>query len=323
MHLDKNEVKANCSLYEDKNQNDDIKKVLMSCYIELSEEICKSDDLSYYDLIIDTNVDGKRTVSDISQDIILKGFDGQRTITILPGKIEEKYNENNKFIFILKNNTIPESLKDNNFLLNFYTSEESEAYEAKCLFEEENNIKCEIENDLLSIDNDIIIKENPSFILLNNRAVYFEKFENLRTFHIKAGQIQKTKCSEGKDYQFNILNILSSENIPEEKEIEIKVKINNEDEELKTAICTIKSSSKYNMKCIIKDIYCPKDIILLNENNYTDTELFSPNIIYFYDFNDKRTISIIAGKLNKGNCHYIGDNKQQYSFTFTNNEFTY
>ena len=62
-------------------------------------------------------------------------------------------------------------------------------------------------------------------MILNNKAVYFNQFGNLRTYHINAGQIQKTACKDGKDYQFNIINTLSSENIPEEKEFEIKVKI--------------------------------------------------------------------------------------------------
>ena len=70
--------------------------------------------------------------------------------------------------------------------------------------------------------------EVPNYLILNNKAVYFQKFKNLRTFTIIGGQIQKEKCKEGTDFQFNLINSISSEDIPEEKTFEINATIINE-----------------------------------------------------------------------------------------------
>ena len=76
------------------------------------------------------------------------------------------------------------------------------------------------------------------------------------------------------------------------------------------------------MNCWSPDIICPdspEDIILSNNIDINVT-LFNPYSIYFKEFNSKRTISIIAGKLNKGECNLIN---KQYSFNFNNSSSTY
>jgi hypothetical protein len=203
-------------------------------------------------------------------------------------------------------------------------------YKAKCsLINDNNNIRCESEIESLNKNNDIIIKEIPKYLILNNKTVYFEKFVDLRTFTIKAGQIQKVKCKEGDNFKFNLINTISSNNIPEEKKIDIKIKTNNSnEEEIKKAYCTIKKSNKYSMTCVSEDKYCPQDIILYEDSikPNPNSTLFSPNSVFFNDFNEKRTITIKAGKLNKGECHIMGDigeTIEQYSFNFTDNIFTY
>ena len=66
------EVKSICRFYE-VNQINDIKKVRMYCSFDMNEEICKSNELNYYDLKIGDDVDGQITSDDeISQNLISK-----------------------------------------------------------------------------------------------------------------------------------------------------------------------------------------------------------------------------------------------------------
>ena len=77
------------------------------------------------------------------------------------------------------------------------------------------------------------------------------------------------------------------------------------------------------MNCFIEGVNCPKEIMLYNYYLEPNIELYSPHTTYFYDFNEKRTITIKAGKINKGECISLQDGKKQYSFKFTDNEIFY
>ena len=77
------------------------------------------------------------------------------------------------------------------------------------------------------------------------------------------------------------------------------------------------------MNCIVKGVNCAKEIMLFNNDLEPNIELYSPHTTYFYDFNDKKTITIRPGKINKGDCVILEDDKKEYSFKFTDNEITY
>ena len=130
--------------------------------------------------------------------------------------------------------------------------------------------------------------------------------------------MNKIQCKENQKYQYSITLQTISKNIPEGKEFEMKVKTKNEDTELKKAICTINKSTTYF--CIVESDYCPEDIIFTEEDISPIIELTSRYTIFFNDFKNKRTITVIAGKLNKGK--YL-ENENKYSFNFTNNIFTF
>ena len=78
---------------------------------------------------------------------------------------------------------------------------------------------------------------------MNNKDVYLEKLKDLRTFSIIGGQIQKEKCEKGTDFQFKLINSISSEDISEEKTIEkgvIVINENNKEEiKIKQTVYTI------------------------------------------------------------------------------------
>ena len=125
-------------------------------------------------------------------------------------------------------------------------------------------------------------------------------------------------CRRRKNYSFNIIETISSSIIPEEKDIEINVKTTDNDSEYKKAICKIKQSNKYTMTCKIEGVICPQDIIIDNNSiQNSNISLFSPDTIFFNDFN-RRTFTIKVGKLNK----IISDNNNQYNFSFTDNTIT-
>ena len=333
MKFNDKDVVAKCILseIEEIDIKNEVKNVSLSCYFDLDEETCKDDNLSYYDLYIGDDVESKIVVEDSLQNIIFDGFSNKQTVTVLAGQFTEKYNENNKFVFVLQNNVNSIILKDTDgFDLSFIISEDTpeDVFNSKCtLFNNDNTIRCELESESLNTNNDIIIIENPQYLILNENTIYFEKFVNLRTYTIKGGQIQKVKCKEGGQFKFNLINTISSNNIPEEKKISIAIKTNNKGN-IKRALCTIKKANKYSMTCISEENYCPQDIILYGDSikpNPNNT-LFSPNSTFFNDFNNKRTVTIKAGKLNKGECHIIGgitDITEQYNFSFTDNIFTY
>jgi hypothetical protein len=211
-------VKAKCLLYQDKNiNNNDNKNILSSCYFDLSEDLCKSEDLLSYDLEIGENID--ISMDDNSYNIDFDGLENQTIFTVLAGNIQNKYIENNKLIFILENNKKINILnEDISFNLKFTIQENNPdalIYNSTCKINEDKNIQCESINESLKPENDIIFYENPNYLLLSKKAVYFEKFVGLRTFTIKGGQIQKLKCREsGENYQFNIINSETSEYIP-------------------------------------------------------------------------------------------------------------
>ena len=163
--------------------------------------------------------------------------------------------------------------------MKFKTSKESEEiFESNCIFED-NDIECETDSKSLTIYNDTVIVDNPDVLILNNKFVYFQNFKDLRTFAIIGGQIQKEACKEGEDFQFNLINSISSEDIPEEKTFEMNVIIINENnkEEIKInqTVCTIKNQNKYSMNCFIKGVNCIKEIMLYN-NFKPNIELYSP-----------------------------------------------
>ena len=102
----------------------------------MDSNICE---LSYYDY--DIKIGENVEVDELnieSRKIKLEGFNNKETITILAGNIEEKYIEDNKFIFIIKNN---KNKYDDEFNLTLNVSEGEDIYNSTCIFNEENNIK--------------------------------------------------------------------------------------------------------------------------------------------------------------------------------------
>ena len=70
---------------------------------------------------------------------------------------------------------------------------------------------------------------------------------------------------------------------------------------------------------------CPDYIELTNNQKEINTEIFSPDSLFYYDFNGKRTISVNAGKLIKGKCEKSNNENIQYRYTYTfiNNSIDY
>jgi len=312
MFFNENEVDAICKCVNTQ----------LSCYFNLEENI-ESNEILNYDLRI-----GNIEVD--NSDLFLDGFSNQETFTVLFGNIDEKKIVEDKFIFIIKNNKNIEkigTLKENkSFKIKFYTSEDNKdnKIDAECVIEE-NNIKCESDDKSLKEDNDVILDEyilntDVPYLILNNNSFYFKNDKKLRTYTIIAGKIKKPECKEvGQNYVFNLLGTIFPLENPKEIDVEMKIKVDNEDNEPNEAICSLKKSS---VECIIKDINCAQEIILTGNNieNNPDKELVSPNTIFFNGFNNRRTFTILAGKLNKGECDI---DKNQYSFTFTNNKINY
>ena len=297
--FNKKSVRSNCKLYKNKQQ-----KVSILCSFDLGNE-CENKDLFKYDLEIGENMN--ITMEDLFYNIKLEGLNNLKTKTLVAGNIKDKYIENDNFTFILENIEKIDILKEQDkFNLEFVIPEKTQnIINAECMLFEDNNIKCESNIESLSKGNDLIIISNPKYQFLKEVSVYFEKFKDLRTFSIRAGQIQKNGCKEGQNYQFNLLNSITSESILSEAEFKINLKIDKEDNILKTAICEIKQKNLYSLNCIIEKVYCVEDIILedntVQENPNKD--IFKPFTTFFYDFNNKRTITIIAGKLIKGKCN--------------------
>ena len=318
--FNKKRVRSNCKLYNTIEQNNS----LISCYVDLGNK-CENNNYLIYDLEIGENIN---ISMDDFYNIQFEDLSNKKTNTILAGNIKDKYIENNKFIFIIENNEKTYILKElDNFHLEFNVSDNNQTITAECELFEENNIKCK-SNISLSLDKDFSIITNPKYQLLNGTSIYFEKFQDLKTFTIRVGQIQKNEkneCKEGENYTFNITNNISSDSFPDEAEFKINLKIDNEKNYPKTAICQIKKKNIYFMSCTIENVGCVKDIILedniIEENPNKD--IFKSYTTFFYGFNNKRTITVIAGKLIKGKCNSSQENKSIYNFSFENNTYTY
>ena len=319
MYFNNSEVLSTCLLKEFKNGFNviDYKNVDLLCYFSLNHDICSRNDLLNYDLRIGKDINNKKIVNS-SQEIILTGFDKKETMTILGKNIINKYaeEENNKLYFIINFKTYNEITDNVEFNMNFYKNEEKTNYKANCIINSQN-ILCE-NNNSLTIDDDILIISNPDYIKLNLQTIYFLDFENKKTYTIKGGQIEKKECLSSQNYKFNLINTSSKSVIPLETNITINVLINDKEE--KIAICSLERRYKYNMSCIIKDVICPRNIILNNKELKPDETIYYPNTLFFNDFNNKRTIIIKSGNLKKGLCD-LSTNK--YNYTFTNNEIDY
>ena len=327
--------KAECIITNSSDINNDrIQLDHLSCSFDLENEICSKNDLLNYDLKIEENIEKNIIIKNPYQNVNFEGFSNKETITLFVESIEEKKYDKNRFIFKLKidkNINIDSSEDQNIFKINYiFAKNQDRNLEANCIIEN-NNIICESEIISLNLINeDIIIKEWPIEVKLKNKTLYFTNNEPMRTFNVIGGFIQKLECKEkGEDYQFNLIEIKSSINIPKGKEFEIDIIIiDNESREINKTSCTIIQDSnelEYSMKCRIKNVNCIQDIIIPEDSikQNPNIELLPPNSIFFYDFNDKRTFTIKAGKLKKGQCYKIKDDKEKYYFNFIKNIITY
>ena len=302
--------KANCKIYN----------MTSKCYIDLKENECNSEDISTYELEIEDKAHVE--MIDCLYNLEIKGLNGLKTATISAGHINKKENT----YFTLENNSNKRILEDVNFNLTFAIEGNIKNIIANCNIKEnleKSEIKCEITDDLLIKNSDIIInKTSPEYLLKGNLTIYFDKFIGLRTFTIKAGQIQKYPCKEGQDYQFRILNTKSSPNIPEEKAINISIEINNDINGSKntSAICFLQKNDIYHMNCEIEGLNCVNDIKLSDDINTRD--IFGANTTFFQEFNNRRTITIKAGELVKGKLYTLLNDETEYYFTFKNNQFS-
>ena len=315
MAFNNSEVTANCLLTKINDNEIQNSTVNLNCYFPLNEEWNKRDDLLNYDLSIGQDINNKKIVNS-STEIILIGFDNKETFTLLGNNIINKYQENNKINFVIDYKSSKDVSNNIKFNITFNKNEENNDYNANCSFNiDTKKIKCEDTDNKLTIDNDIKIKSIPDYIFLNEQTFYFNNFQNKRTYTIKAGLIEKLKCDNEESYTFNIIKT-SSKSIPEETNIEIPITFN--DNQKKQAICTIKNSNDYNMTCRINGVKCPTNIILSNIQIEPNETVFYPNTLFFNDFNNKRTITIKAGKIKKGKY-----TSSKYSFTFEESEIDY
>ena len=204
--------------------------------------------------------------------------------------------------------------------MNFKTSEENtDDLNANCSINEDNIIKCEVENDSLNKYIDIIITKNPEKIYINDQFYYFVKYKSLMTYTKIAGSLQKnTYDEESQIYKFSFINTKSMNIIPEKKDIEIQVKTTDEDYEYKTAICRIEQLKQYNLRCELKIESCPQDIIIDQDSEpKKNSTIFWPNTLFFEEFK-RRTITIKVGELEK----VEQEEKEKYIFNFINNTVT-
>ena len=322
MSFNNSQVTASCKLSEKNDYFEfgeiDIKTVDLNCYFPLDQETCERTDLYNYDLYIGEGINNQKIVVNSTQEMNLVGFDKKETLTLLGNNIIDKYQENNKTYFIIAFKSSKEISDNTIFNFIFSKNDDNNIYKSNCSFNiESQNIICEDIDNKLTFDDDIIINSTPKYITLNNQTLYFLNFENKRTYTIKAGLIEKSQCTEDYYYKFNLIKT-SSKYIPNEADFEISVLI-NDSMNVKT-ICTVKNSDNYNMTCIINDNICPSNIILNNDGIEPNEELFYPNTTFFNDFNNKRTITIKPGKIQKGKCDNSSSN---YNFFFVQNNFDF
>ena len=322
MSFNNSQVTASCKLSELSNyfglNEIETKTVYLNCYFPLDKEICQRNDLPNYDLYIGEGINNKKIVVNSTQEMNLVGFDKKETLTLLGNNIIDKYQENNKIYFIMAFKSSKEIRDNAIFNFNYMKNDDNNIYKSNCSFNiDSQNIICEDIDNKLTIDDDIIIKSTPEYIILNNQTLYFLNFENKRTYTIKAGLIEKLQCTSEliSIYSFNLIKT-SSKYIPNDAEIEIPIIVDNSNDK---AFCIIKNSDNYNMSCIINGINCPSNIILNNVEIKPNETLYYPNTTFFKDFNNKRTITIKSGKIQKGKC----DSSSNYNFTFIQNDFDY
>ena len=312
MSYNNSQVTANCELIKlNKIENSTVD---LNCYFPLNEDLKQRDDLLNYDLSIGQDINKNKKIINSSQELNLIGFDNKETLTLLGKNIKNKYEENNKINFIIDFSSVKKISDNAKFDIYFSNDFLDNTFKANCSFNiESRKIICEDIDNKITIDDNIIIKTLPNYHILNDyQTLYFMKFENIRTYTIKAGIINKLLCPSEAPYTFNLINT-SSSYIPKEATIEIPILIN--DNENYIAKCSIQNSPLYNMSCKIEDITCPKNIILNNDKINPEETLFYPNTTFFNDFNNKRTITIKSGKIQKGQCE-----SSQYHFTFIKNK---
>ena len=293
--------------------------VTLDCYFNLEEEIKGRDDLLNYDIRIGQDINKNKVIINSKQEINLFGFDNKQTLTLLGKNIINKYMENGKINFVVNYTSSKEIEGNTYFDLGFYKNDDKDKYKANCTFNMDlKTIKCEDLDNTLTIDDDIAIRTNPKYSLLTIQTLYFNNFKSIGTYTVKAGSIVKLKCDDSSDsYTFN-LRKSSSQNIPKAAFIQIPI---NLDDNKYNANCSIINSNEYKMDCIINEkVECPRNIILDNDIIKPDETVFEPNTTFFNDFNNKRTITITAGRLKKGVCDTMNN---IYNFTFENNIIDY
>lgn len=293
--------------------------VTLDCYFNLEEEIKGRDDLLNYDIRIGQDINKNKVIINSKQEINLFGFDNKQTLTLLGKNIINKYMENGKINFVVNYTSSKEIEGNTYFDLGFYKNNDKDKYKANCTFNMDlKTIKCEDLDNTLTIDDDIAIRTNPKYSLLTIQTLYFNNFKSLGTYTVKAGSIVKLECDDSSDsYTFN-LRKSSSQNIP--KAAFVRIPINLDDNKY-NANCSIINSNEYKMDCIINEkVECPRNIILDDDIIKPDETVFEPNTTFFNDFNNKRTITITAGRLKKGVCDTMNN---IYNFTFENNILDY
>ena len=318
MFYNETQISPECSLAKISGSGI-ISRVTLDCYFNLEDEIKGRDDLLNYDIRIGQDINKNKVIINSKQEINLFGFDNKQTLTLLGKNIINKYMENGKINFVVNYTSSKEIEGNTYFDLGFYKNNDKDKYKANCTFNMDlKTIKCEDLDNTLTIDDDIAIRTNPKYSLLTIQTLYFNNFKSLGTYTVKAGSIVKLKCDDSSDsYTFN-LRKSSSQNIPKAAFIQIPI---NLDDNKYNANCSIINSNEYKMDCIINEkVECPRNIILDNDIIKPDETVFEPNTTFFNDFNNKRTITITAGRLKKGVCDTMNN---IYNFTFENNIIDY
>ena len=311
---------SKCILFNNININNgnEDNSTIISCFFDLKPDICNSDDILIYNLKIGENFDKTIQLMNNYQNVVFKGFINKETVNIYILNITEKIKKDDIFIFKLKYNDYGENITIDNttFEMNYNGIGLSNCY----FVENDKYLKCISHDQSLKNETDISIDTWPNYIILNNQTIYFNNKEGLKTYSVIAGKIRKVNCKE-QTYQFNLIANNMPNDIPKGQTFSIDAKLTNtndidNDNESKKANCSI-GDNKIICKVNVNNCSSVLDIIL------NDISPVPENSIFYYGFNNRRTYTIKAGKINKGNCYLLSDNSLQYTFSFTNNIITY
>ena len=228
-----------------------------------------------------------------NQSIYFLNFENKRTYTIKAGLIEKLPCAPGKnYNFNLINSSSKDFPSETDFEIPVLIND-TKKYNAICTIinSKDYNMSCIISN--IYCPNNIILNEiDPNETLFYPNTTFFNNFSNKRTITIKPGKIKKGQCISTSQYNFTFV----------QNEIDYKTNsiINfNLDTllnitKLYSSSCSINLSNTNNaINCKID--FCPSEEydLFINSNPNADYKTLNPNSIFFEDFINKNTTTII------------------------------